>query len=141
MRSANMEWFSRPMAKKSHHFASERAPRLLWLKEVVKQRSRKSFELMFNLRLARIADLFVPAGHRQLQRENQRADLVTVFADLPRSPGTRAPPAGPWPSRRSPRRRSGSTERADCESFRRRAPLWLSPDYEASVAVSGTVIG
>jgi hypothetical protein len=31
----------------------------------------------------RVADLLVPAGNRQLRRENQRADLVTVFADLP----------------------------------------------------------
>jgi hypothetical protein len=29
-----------------------------------------------------IADLFVPAGDRQLRSQNQRADLVTVFADL-----------------------------------------------------------
>src|SRR4051794_27928625 len=32
---------------------------------------------------SRIADLFVPAGYWQLRRENQRADLVTVLADLP----------------------------------------------------------
>ena len=30
----------------------------------------------------RITDLFVPAGHGQLRRENQRADLISVLANL-----------------------------------------------------------
>ena len=32
----------------------------------------------------RIADLFVPTGHGQLRHENQRADLITALADLPK---------------------------------------------------------
>ena len=32
---------------------------------------------------SRIAELFVPAGHRQQRRENQRANLAAVFANLP----------------------------------------------------------
>jgi len=31
----------------------------------------------------RIADLFVPPGYRQLRSQNQGADLIAVFADLP----------------------------------------------------------
>src|SRR5271165_1989172 len=31
----------------------------------------------------RIADLFVPAGHRQLGRENHRTNLIAVLANLP----------------------------------------------------------
>src|SRR5665213_3627396 len=34
----------------------------------------------------RIADLFVPAGYWQLRRENQRADLIAVLANLPEVP-------------------------------------------------------
>lgn len=33
-----------------------------------------------------IADLFVPARHRQLRCENQRANLITVLANLPEIP-------------------------------------------------------
>src|SRR5258707_372283 len=34
----------------------------------------------------RITDLFMPAGDGQLRRENQRADLIAVLANLPEVP-------------------------------------------------------
>jgi hypothetical protein len=34
----------------------------------------------------RIADLFVPAGNRQLRSQDRRAYLVTILADLPEVP-------------------------------------------------------
>jgi hypothetical protein len=34
----------------------------------------------------RIADLFVPAGHRQLRREDQLTNLITVLTSLPEVP-------------------------------------------------------
>jgi hypothetical protein len=70
----------------------------------------------------RVADRFVPAGHRQLRGENQRADLISVFADLPEVTALWLRQRRHGPNRRSQERQLGSIAREDCGNFHRHAP-------------------